>query len=186
MSDQAAQGILSGYLRDKRLSKALPWINGHVLDWGCGSGKLAGSVNSAFYYGFDISDTALEAAKDAYPNHLFNTYLPEQLASFDCVVMLALIEHIKDPVKLLIQVRQFLKKSSTSKVILTTPHPSMEFIHKSGANIGLFSKDANDEHEALINKKRMRQIAQNAAFEMVHYERFLMGANQLIILKPLF
>ena len=35
------EGILSPYLRSKRLSPALPYIKGRVLDVGCGVGLLA-------------------------------------------------------------------------------------------------------------------------------------------------
>lgn len=184
MSDQAAEGILSGYLRDKRLKKALPWIKGRILDWGCGSGKLANFVTKDCYYGYDISLVALAISQKKFPNHLFSSVLPNQHYLFDTIVMLALIEHVKDPINLLKDLHHYLVYKRSSRVIITTPHPSMDFIHKAGAMIGLFSKAASEEHETLINKNMMIHIAREAGFRVVHYEKFLFGANQLIILEP--
>ena len=41
MADQGTEGLLSPMLRHMRIEKAKPYLNGKVLDIGCGSGALA-------------------------------------------------------------------------------------------------------------------------------------------------
>ena len=41
MADQGTEGILSPYLRRKRIQAATPYLKGGVLDVGCGGGVLA-------------------------------------------------------------------------------------------------------------------------------------------------
>ena len=66
---------------------------------------------------------------------------------------------------------------------MTTPHPKFEWIHTVGAKLGLFSGHAHDDHERLIDRKLMTELATPAGLTIEHYQRFLFGANQLFILR---
>ena len=55
MVAQSEEGILSPFLAKKRMSKVLPFLNGSVLDYGCGVGNLAEVVDKD-YVGFDIDN----------------------------------------------------------------------------------------------------------------------------------
>lgn len=53
MADQGGEGLLSSWLRKLCFKAALPYLQGHVLDFGCGTGGLAVFVVPS-YYGTEI------------------------------------------------------------------------------------------------------------------------------------
>jgi hypothetical protein len=58
-----------------------------------------------------------------------------------------------------------------------------EWIHDIGSKIGLFSSEASEEHETLINFKTMQKIAELADLKVIKYKRFLFFANQMFVLS---
>jgi hypothetical protein len=78
----------------------------------------------------------------------------------------------------------FLNESSDARIVLTTPHPSMEWLHHAGSSVGLFSRHAYEEHEELLDKGAMQKVCAQAQLEIAVYQRFMFRANQLVILKP--
>src|SRR5205823_3867061 len=68
--------------------------------------------------------------------------------------------------------------------MLTTPHPSIRGIHEFGGHIGLFSREAALEHQELINRHRMTQLAETSGFRIKYFRRFLSGCNQIFVLEP--
>ncbi len=180
MADQA-DGILSSWLREQRIKIVIPFIKGTVLDYGCGVGALAKLYSPENYCGVDIDEESIKIARQAFPAHTFETHVPGLGGKkFDTIVLLAVIEHIKLPKEFLIYMKEMLNHNG--QIILTTPHPRVERIHHIGSRVGLFSAHANDEHEKLIDYKRMHGIASDAGFDILTYKRFLLGANQLFVL----
>ena len=45
--------------------------------------------------------------------------------------------------------------------------------------IGLFSKEASEEHEELNDRKNLEYAGRQAGLILVEFRRFLFGANQL-------
>jgi len=181
VADQAAEGLLSPYLRNQRFAAAMPFIAGRVLDIGCGSGGLAAHVVPGCYVGVDRDLISLACAKASYPQHRFAQRLPDITEKFDTVVSLAVIEHVADPAEFLRCAALHLEPQPTSRIVITTPHPAVEWLHDLGAAVGLFSKHANEEHETLLDHARLRACADDARLRLVRYRRFLFGANQLAV-----
>ena len=101
MADQGSGGLLSPFLRSRRIAAARPFLKGRLLDLGCGCGKLAGIVPPDSYLGVDIDEYSLDRARAAYPEHAFCSRLPPKDEAFDTVVALAFIEHVPDPAEAL-------------------------------------------------------------------------------------
>lgn len=182
MPDQGTQGRLSPWLRKQRLNAVRPYLYGRVLDVGCGSGALASMVSPHRYLGFDPDEDSLNLARSHFPNYNFESNLPPFDQKFDSVVALAVIEHVGEPAAFLTLLASYLKTKS-GRVILTTPHPSMEWIHTVGAAIGLFSQHASEEHETLLNYEILLTVSVQAGLILVDYKRFLFGANQIAVFK---
>lgn len=183
MADQGRGGLLSPFLRTRRIAAARPFLKGRILDVGCGTGKLASLVRADSYVGFDIDEFSLNAARTAHPGHHFVSALPPAGQVFDSVVALAFIEHVADPATVLKELAARLGDTPESQIICTTPHPSMETIHAAGARLGLFSREANEEHETLLDRKRLEEITRTAGLRLVVYRRFLLGVNQLALFR---
>ncbi len=188
MADQTA-ALLSPFLRSQRLKAARPLLQGDVLDFGCGVGLLAQWVEPERYLGLDIDAPSLDKARAAFPRHTFTLVerleaWPELLDGrrFDTLVALALIEHVKDPAGFLRSFASVLKPGGS--IVLTTPNPALGWAHQLGARVGLFSKEADDEHEELLGFRRMREVSADAGLELASARRFLFGANQLFVVRP--
>ena len=157
MADQGSGGLLSPFLRSRRIAAVKPFLRGRVLDLGCGSGKLAAIVPPDRYLGVDTDEYSLGRARTAYPDHAFRGSLPPREEQFDTVAALAFIEHIPDPAEALREMAVRLRSRPASSIVCTTPHPSVEKLHALGARAGLFSREANEEHEALLDRRRMEE-----------------------------
>ncbi|MFH2047105.1 MAG: class I SAM-dependent methyltransferase [Pseudomonadota bacterium] len=179
MADQMI-GLLSPWLRTQRIKRVSPYLRGKILDYGCGTGSLAEICTPNNYIGVDIDISSINIARMKNPRFRFETIMPED-EQFDSIVLLAVIEHIKNPVDLLRSMSVMLNPDGW--IIITTPHPMADIIHYLGTQIGLFSSLANEQHEKLINLSRMNGIVAQADISIDKYEKFLIGLNQLFILK---
>lgn len=165
----------------------MPFLRGRLLDYGCDTGALGLRWDRAQYVGVDIDEASLAEASRQLPGvpivrDLDASY--EQLQSlgpFDTVVGLAVIEHVPDVAGVLRQLGGLLQEGG--QIVLTTPHPAFEWIHSAGAAVGLFSREAKEEHETLLDQRRMAEPARAAGLRLAQYRRFLLGANQLFVLE---
>jgi len=185
MADQLT-GLLSPFLRSQRIAAARPFLGkGKLLDIGCGTGELAHEVNPANYLGVDRDEESIAIAQKKFPGHRFRSLAEFSSAppgnQFEQIVGLAIVEHVDDPQQWLGWLRTFLKPGG--RVILTTPHPSMQWAHELGARIGLFSREGAKEHREFIDQHRMSEIAAAAGFRIGRSRRFLLGCNQLFVLE---
>lgn len=180
MADQGSEGLLSPFLRDRRLEAARPHLHGRVLDLGCGGGTLARWVESDAYLGFDVDPASVATARQGFPRHRFVGELPTD-ERFDTIVALAVIEHLPQPERHLARWRELLAAGGT--MVLTTPHPSVDRVHRIGARLGVFSRHASEEHQDLLDRAGLERAARAAGLGVALYRRFLSGANQLVLLR---
>jgi hypothetical protein len=59
----------------------------------------------------------------------------------------------------------------------------LEGIHRFGSSVGLFSREAAEEHETLLDGTLMAETAAEAGLAIHLRKGFLLGANQLFVLK---
>ncbi len=178
MADQGTQGLLSPFLRRQRFRAARPFLKGSVLDFGCGSGALAEFVPFRGYLGYDVDQSSLSLARRSHPQHRFTDELPRD-ERFDTVVALAVIEHVKDPAAFLTTLAACLRPAGS--IVCTTPHPLGKHVHKVGAGLGIFSRDASEEHEDLLGRASLAKAAALSGLSLATYSRFLVGLNQLAV-----
>lgn len=178
MSDQTA-GLLSPWLRSQRMVVVKSYMHGKILDFGCGVGELTSYCGQDSYLGFDIDAESLEIAKRNHPGYRFSNDLLKE--RFDTIVLLAVLEHLKKPEDTLGELAPNLEDNG--RIIVTTPHSMTRIIHSTGAHLGLFSKDACEDHEAFLDYADVCSIAAKAGLVVSKYMRFLYRMNQLFILE---
>ncbi len=182
MPDQT-DGLLSPFLRRRRIAAVRAHLSGRVLDFGCGTGALAAALPPENYLGVERDAESLRLARSRFPLHRFITpgELDTETYGFDTVAALAVIEHFSKPGDFFRLVRPHLKDGG--RLVITTPRPLTEAMHRLGSRLGLFSRAADEEHEDLLNRKSLQKACREEGFEMCHYRRFLLGLNQLAVLR---
>lgn len=180
MANQSTEGFFSPLLQQKRIAAALPHISGSVLDFGCGNGMLARFIATNRYCGHDRSTESLAHARAQFPGHVFDATIPVG-RKFDTIVALAVIEHLSDPPAALRSWGCLLNDGGA--IVLTTPHKRFVWTHNLGAMVGLFSREAADEHDTLFDRTLLERVFAEAGFTLHLYQRFLYGLNQLCVAK---
>lgn len=155
-----------------------PHLRGQVLDFACGHGQLAQFCNPKCYLGFDIDGRKIDVARTHFPGYQFQETLPAD-GRFDTIAALAFLEHVS-PEPYLKQFADLLRPRG--RIVLTTPHPAFEWIHTAGARFHVFSPAAHEEHEDLLSRERLSELAESLSLRLVTSRRFLFGANQLFVL----
>jgi len=186
MPDQVS-GILSPFLRRRRMANAQRYVRGKTLDYGCGVGMFSKFVPASQYVGIDSDPHSISVARSDNPDHIFllneDDAQLKQYGPYDTILALAVIEHIPDRSGLLYHFKGLLSSSGT--IVLTTPHPVSQTAHLMGSRIRLFSKEAEDEHGELIDRNQMELLLTKAELKIEIYKKFLFGMNQLFVIRSM-
>ena len=117
----------------------LAYINslppGNILDIGCGLGYMISGVNSSWRkYGIDVSEWAVERARKYCTSFKGTLEEANYRAAdlFDAIILYQSLEHIPDPIELLIKIRFILKPGG--KLILNTPNFGCDVAKRFGDN----------------------------------------------------
>ena len=107
--------------------EALQFINGDVLELGCGEGRGIGLIEkkAKSFTALDKIESVINLLKEKYPSHKFNTssFPPVTLFSdnsFDTIISFQVIEHIKDDVLFIKEIYRLLRPGG--KALITTPN----------------------------------------------------------------
>ena len=173
-------GLLSPYLRNRRLAVARPHLRGRVLDVGCAEGHLADSVAPSLYVGVDLDDDILVEARAAHPDHVFvGVDELDETERFDTVAALAVIEHVPDPEGWVRRWADHLVAGG--RIVLTTPYDRYEPVHGIAAHLRLTSDEAHHEHETTFDRESLEGLFERVGLKPTTYRRFLVGLNQLAV-----
>lgn len=157
-----------------------------MLDIGCGLTELPEAVPS--YLGCDRSEEILAECRRRYPRARFVLWdveaepAPEEVgrdAPFQAILMLALLEHLREPAAVLTRAAALL--SSDGRILVTTPHPAGRLPLEAGAALGLLSRHAKDEHETLLSRGNLEAAGASAGLRLTLYRRFLLSLNQTAV-----
>ncbi len=177
--------LLAPYIYRKRIEFVLPFLKGDILDLGCGyEGLVRFLSKEQRYTGIDHNSAIITRLKNQYPQHEFKVCDLDQGElslnhSFDTIVMLALLEHLANPDRLIKNLASYLKPGG--QIVLTTPTPMGNFIHAVGSRLGLFYLEASLDHKIIYNHNRLRTLFTNASMEIHYYRLFLAGGNQICV-----
>ncbi len=133
------------------------------LDIGCGDGYFLRRSKCRERIGLD------RLLGDDIDDHLD---FPDD--HFDYVTMLAVIEHIDDPRRLLAEIARVL--SPGGRLVLTTPKRAAEPL------IQLYVRDIDEQHSMYFDRPGMECVAGDL-FDVVGYHTFSLGLNQAFCLE---
>lgn len=180
MGDRLCEPIF----RYLRIRKVLPHVgvNSRVLDIGCGSdGSMLRALGPHIKEGIGIDIRANEARKGNISirrGSFDGAALPWLDNSFDCVTLLAVLEHVDDRALLLREIRRVLKPGGA--LVITVPtwraKPVLEFL---AFRLKIVSEEGVREHKIYFYKDELIQALLGAGFlgENMLVKYFELGFN---------
>lgn len=182
--------IVNKTLRNLRYNAVKKYLEGDVLDLGCGSGIVAKGISSRQrYIGLDrvawigyywknqkfpipenITFCMCDIAKDDFPEGDYST-----------IVMTAVLEHLPQPDVVISKCASVLKRGGS--LIITTPSPWSDGVHNFLSRIGILSRFAEEEHEDLLGYEDVKALFNKRGFRLQNYSKFMLGFNQLFVFK---
>jgi ubiquinone/menaquinone biosynthesis C-methylase UbiE len=157
-----------------------------ILDIGCGTGEtltfLENYLERPDLYGVDNLPAAIDFAKKRGHKNILKVdaqKLPFKDNTFDYVLFLDVIEHIKDDVAILSEAKRVLKKGG--RIIITTP--ALQFIWS--------DHDTEQGHYRRYTRRRMRDLGKKTrlAIDQMSYFNFFLSPGIIFLrllgrLKP--
>jgi ubiquinone/menaquinone biosynthesis C-methylase UbiE len=180
--------LLNDLFRKIRLEKAKKHIrnNTTVLDIGSGlDARMLFEVSSRIQkgIGLDYRTKKFNNRKIEVRKFVVKDKLPFKDGSFDHVVMLAMIEHLKHPQKVMQECHRVLTKGGS--VIITCPSPEADAILEMLLKLRmpfLFSDvEEASKHETCFSAPQLEALARKTGFRKTHIERFELGLNTLLV-----
>ncbi|MHC4637630.1 MAG: class I SAM-dependent methyltransferase [Planctomycetota bacterium] len=180
--------LLSEYLSKRRADIITQYIKGSVLDLGCGHALPLKSAQDKIssYYGIEYSQQQVEKLKQLHPDHNFfaknlDTDDLDFEIKFDTILAIAVIEHILNQKHFLEQIIKNMDRDAT--VVITTPTPLGDLVHRIGSRFGLFAKSADHRHIIIFSKTRLTLLAQYFNLKVEKHRYFQFGCNQYIVIR---
>lgn len=189
MAEEIKDGLLSGYLRFARFKKVVPHISGNkILDIGCDEGYIIPYLPKGVeYLGIERDTNLLNKAKRKYPKYNFlqinvttDTIKQIEPKSFDTILMIAVIEHMVQPIDLLEKLRSILNEKG--RIIITSPAKKSHDLLVLLSRIGLARNDEH-EHESYIDNTMVTRLFVPGKFKLMLHKTFQFGMNQLWVLE---
>jgi len=170
-----------------RYNKAMRSVpkNGAVCDIGCGrEGAFLRLISPVISkgYGFDPKATLQEQGNIVLSRMRLDDSIPLPESSMDCVVMLALLEHVADPGTLVREAARVLKPGGV--LVATTPTPSarslLEFL---AFRLRCISTEEIRDHRHYFTSEMLKGLFESCGFMQVRVSGFQFGFNQLAVAR---
>ena len=182
---------LTRWLASARANRVAPFLKGNMLEIGCGAAAILDSSDVrkviSSYTGVEALESSISELEAKFPKDSFFSFDLDSIAwplngSYDCVLALAVIEHLWNLKDIFLNVRRILVEGGL--FVITTPTPyGNHIILRALSSIGLVRKDVIDDHVTIFNKKLFMHACHEFGFEIKHYKKFQFGGNQLVVLK---
>jgi len=179
-----------GFSNVEQIDRILQYIpqgdNVHILDIGCGNGKILGYLQEkteAYIHGFDYSEEAINTAKLLFPKKsefregiIGEIEYPEE--SFDVIISMDTMYFAKDMTAFVAQVKQWLKQGGVffvgyqeGDVVPKTESISTTMLSKALVANGMDFEaiDITGQTYELLKKKRISAINHRNEFESEGY-----------------
>lgn len=172
------------FLQRWRIGKALPFIRpgDRLLDVGCYDRSLIDRALPRIASAVGM-DAIVEPGSDERVE-LLRGHFPEDSrfedAAFDCIVLLAVLEHVDDPTALARECDRLLAPGG--RVIVTVPHPLVDGILDVLMFLRVIDGMSTEEHHG-FDVARTASIFEAAKLPLLREQRFQLGLNRLFVFE---
>lgn len=179
--------FLEPILRRMRVKIVLPTIQRYpdcqLLDVGCGwDYRLLKTVEPFIGsgVGIDFKVQEMESTKIKTVRMRMTDQLPFESESFDIVTMLAVLEHLSDPLRMMSETERVLKKEG--RLVLTVPSkiakPVLEFL---AYRLHIVSEVEMKDHKQYFNHNDLRKLLCQSGMTIEQHRYFQMGMNNYCV-----
>ncbi len=168
-------------IRNKKILKYIP-LSSLVLDLGCGkTNYLLLSIKNKIKkgHGVDINIKNERVGNIETTNLSVYEKLPFKNNMFDVVSMIAFIEHIDKPDKIVRECNRVLTKGG--RLIITTPTRRAKPLWEALVKMGLTDEPGIESHKHYFNLDELSSILKNNGFKVLESKRFEFGMNSFIV-----
>jgi ubiquinone/menaquinone biosynthesis C-methylase UbiE len=168
-----------------RFRAATPHIRfqSRVCDLGCGAGApFLHHVASRLTSGVGLDEYAGESTKEniSVVHANITTSLPLESGQFDHVTMLAVLEHLEEPKKVLAEGYRLLRPGGS--LIMTWPSSLVDPMLEVLTRIGMVNDELGfDQHQPRIPVAMLRDMLQEIGFAQIENGTFEFGLNNWLV-----
>jgi SAM-dependent methyltransferase len=176
---------LDHFIAKLRFRAAYPYIRSgsRVCDLGCGlEAAFLNYAGDKISHGVGVDDQVEDGVRGRWwrVHGDITAPLPVESGQFDHVVMLAVLEHLREPESVLREAYRILAPGGS--LILTWPSEMVDPILKVLHGLGLVSDEMeSDEHQTRIPAETLRTMLQRIGFQKFVQQRFEFGLNNLMV-----
>ena len=172
-------------IRNKKVMGYIP-KNADVLDIGCGidfyllrvvKDKIKSGV------GIDMAVRNFTDGKLTIKKTKVTGKLSFRSGSFNTVTMIAFIEHITKPEKMLKECNRVLKKGGI--IIITTPMSRARAFWETLVNLGLTEEKNTKEHVHYFSPGEIERLLRSTGFRVIISKNFEFGMNYIAVGKKI-
>jgi len=176
--------LVDRWLQSWREGKVRTWLKpgARVLDIGCHQGefleKLGAAIGSSA--GLDPLATPHETPRYRIVAKPFAEPVDFPAQSFDAIILLATLEHIREKTPLAREARRLLAPGG--RLIMTVPSPRVDDIVHTLVRLGLADGMSLEEHHG-FKPGDTRAIFEAAGLQLEAHETFQLGLNHLFVFR---
>lgn len=171
-------------IRYRKIDRYVPEF-GVLCDIGCGRNadflkRHAKKIKKGYGFDFRIQDSIIDNI-EIYNNKGMN-HFPIADNICDTVFMIALLEHLDDPLTMLEEIHRILNDNGT--LVLTTPtrlaKPILEFM---AFKLHIINEEEILEHKHYYSKIEILDLFKQTGFSDVYYKKFCFGVNSFAVAR---
>lgn len=170
-------------IRNKKVMKYVP-KDSRVLDVGCGGGfylldMTKNKIKSGV--GIDMAVKNIKSGNITIKNVKVFDKLNFPSKSFDVTTMIAFIEHIDKPEKILHECNRVLTKGGI--IIITTPMAMAKPFWELLVNFGLTEEKTTEDHKHYFSPDEIEKLLKKTGFRVLVSKKFELGMNYIAVGK---
>ena len=172
-------------IRNKKVMKYIP-NSSKVLDVGCGRDfYLLDTMKKRIKYGVGVDMAVKNTKIDNITIKKINVFdkLNFTSSSFDVATMIAFIEHIDKPEKILRECNRVLNKGGI--IIITTPMSRAKPFWELLVNLGFTEEKTTEDHKHYFSPAEIESLLKKTGFKVTTSKKFEFGMNYIAVGKKI-
>jgi len=153
----------------EKINKIKPLKKLKILDFGCGEALMYNSAKKykLKYFGIENNNKAIKKARRLSKN-IYKNLKEVKNQKFDVIIMINTLEHLKDPLKTLTELRKLIKNNGLLYISTTRSNSLKEIIFNGKTKI-----IQDPTHLYFFNEKNIKILLSKSNFKLICFNIFI-------------